>query len=64
MSISKKKKKALIQMNFIEISLNYLISTINKKIANDKNSVIIIEKTTKLIERAHKNKSKKWQYNK
>jgi hypothetical protein len=49
-----KEKKALIQMNFIEISLNYLISTINKKIANDKNSVIIIEKTTKLIESYHK----------
>ena len=56
-------KKAIIQMNFIEISLNYLISTINNKIASDKNSLQIMEKTCKLIDAYHKmlnvNKNKK-----
>ena len=56
-------KKAIIQMNFIEISLNYLISTINNKIISDKSSMQIMEKTCKVIDAYHKminvNKNKK-----
>ena len=47
-------KKAFIQMNFIEISLNYLISSINSKIISDKNNIQIMEKTCKIIDSYHK----------
>ena len=49
-----KEKKALIQMNFIEICLNHLISNINNRILNDPNSKIILEKTCKRIDSYHK----------
>ena len=41
-------------MNFIEISLNYLISSINSKIISDKNNMQIMEKTCKIIDSYHK----------
>ena len=49
-----KFKRAFIQMNFIEISLNYLISSINSKIISDKNNMQIMEKTCKIIDSYHK----------
>ena len=49
-----KFKRAFIQMNFIEISLNYLISSINSKIITDKNNMQIMEKTCKIIDSYHK----------
>jgi len=49
-----KFKRAFIQMNFIEISLNYLISNINSKIISDKNNMQIMEKTCKIIDSYHK----------
>jgi len=50
-------KKAIIQMNFIEFSLNHLLSNINKKIASDKNNLQIKEKTCKIIDAYHKMKN-------
>ena len=50
-------KKAIIQMNFIELSLNHLISNINNKISSDKNSLQIKEKTCKIIDAYHKMKN-------
>ena len=50
-------KKATIQMNFIELSLNHLISNINNKISSDKNSLQIKEKTCKIIDSYHKMKN-------
>ena len=50
-------KRALIQMNFIELNLNYLIADINKKISSDKNSKQIMEKTCKIIDAYHKMKN-------
>ena len=50
-------KKAIIQMNFIELSLNHLISNINNKISSDKNSLQIKEKTCKIIDSYHKMKN-------
>ena len=47
-------QKAVIKMKIIEISLNYLISSINKKIISDKNNMNIMEKTCKLIDLYHK----------
>ena len=47
-------KRAIIQINFIEISLNYLISSINQKILSDKNSMQIMEKTCKVIDAYHR----------
>ena len=47
-------KRAIIQMNFIELSLNHLISSINKKRNSDKNSMQIMEKTSKIIDSYHK----------
>ena len=47
-------KRAIIQMNFIEISLNYLMASINKKINSDKNSMQIMEKTCKIIDAYHR----------
>lgn len=47
-------KKTAIKMKVIEISLNYLISSINKKILSDKNNLTIMEKTCKLIDLYHK----------
>lgn len=49
-----KFKRAIIQMNFIETSLNYLITNINKKIISDKNSMQTMEKTCKIIDAYHK----------
>ena len=49
-----KFKRAFIQMNFIEISLNYLISSINSKIISDINNMQIMEKTCKIIDSYHK----------
>lgn len=46
--------KALIKIKIIEISLNYLISSINKKINSDKNNLNIKEKTCKIIDLYHK----------
>ncbi len=48
-----KFKRAIIQMNFIEISLNYLIADINKK-KKEKNGKQIMEKTSKIIDAYHK----------
>ena len=50
-------KKAIIQMNFIELSLNHLISNINNKISSDKNSLQIKEKTCKIIDAYRKMKN-------
>ena len=50
-------KIAKIQMNFIELSLNHLISSINKKIISDKNSLQTMEKTCKIIDAYHKMKN-------
>ncbi len=47
-------KKSVIKMEIIEISLNYLISSIKDKIKSDKNNVIIMEKTAKIIDLYHK----------
>ena len=44
-------------MNFIEFSLNHLLSNINKKIASDKNNLQIKEKTCKIIDAYHKMKN-------
>lgn len=52
-----KNRKACIKMKIIEISLNYLISSINKKIVSDKNNLSIMEKTCKLIDLYHKKKN-------
>ena len=41
-------------MKIIEIILNYLISSINKKIISDKNNMNIMEKTCKIIDLYHK----------
>lgn len=49
-----KNQKAVIKMKIIEISLNYLIDSINKKIKSDKNCLNIMEKTCKLIDLYHK----------
>ncbi len=49
-----KTKKAIVQMKIIEISLNYLISSIQKRVLSDKNSLLIKEKTCKLIDLYHK----------
>ena len=49
-----KSKKAVIQMKIIEKSLNYLQSSINKKINNNKNNLIIKEKVCKIIDLYHK----------
>jgi hypothetical protein len=46
--------KAVAQMKIIEIALNYLISSINKKIVADKNCFNIMEKTCKIIDLYHK----------
>ena len=46
--------KAVAQMKIIEIALNYLISSINKKIVTDKNCFNIMEKTCKIIDLYHK----------
>jgi hypothetical protein len=48
-----KFKRAIIQMNFIEISLNYLMADINKK-KKEKNGKQIMEKTSKIIDAYHK----------
>ena len=45
-----KNRKAVTQMKIIEITLNYLISSISKKITTDKNCFNIMEKTCKLID--------------
>ena len=50
-------KRAKIQMNYIELSINYLISSINKKIISDKNSLQTMVKTCKLIDAYHKMKN-------
>ena len=47
-------KRAIIQINFIEISLNYLISSINQKVTSDKNYRQIMEKTCKVIDAYHR----------
>jgi len=47
-------KRAIIQINFIEISLNYLISSINQKVTSDKNYMQIMEKTCKVIDAYHR----------
>ena len=47
-------KKAIIQMEIIEISLNYLISSIQKRVLSDKNNLLIKEKTCKIIDLYHK----------
>lgn len=47
-------KRAIIQMNFIELSLNHLLSSINKKKTSDKTSMQIMEKTSKIIDSYHK----------
>ena len=52
-SISQTKKTA-VKMKVIEISLNYLISSINKKITSDKNNLAIMEKACKQIDLYHK----------
>lgn len=49
-----KNKKAVTQMKIIEIALNYLTSSINKKIASDKNCFNIMEKTCRVIDLYHK----------
>ena len=49
-----KSKKAIVQMKIIEISLNYLISSIQKRVLSDKNGLLIKEKTCKLIDLYHK----------
>ena len=49
-----KNKRAVAKMEIIEISLNYLISSIKDMIKSDKNNVIIMEKTLKLIDLYHK----------
>ena len=49
-----KNKRAVAKMEIIEISLNYLISSIKDMIKSDKNNVIIMEKTSKLIDLYHK----------
>jgi hypothetical protein len=49
-----KSKKAIIQMEIIEISLNYLISSIQKRVLSDKNNLLIKEKTCKIIDLYHK----------
>ena len=49
-----KTKKAIVQMKIIEISLNYLISSIQKRVLSDKNGLLIKEKTCKLIDLYHK----------
>ena len=46
--------KALIKMKIIELSLNYLTSSINKKIISDKNYLNVMEKTCKIIDLYHK----------
>ena len=52
-NISKNKRTA-IKMKIIEISLNYLISSINDKISSDINSYNIMEKISKIIDLYHK----------
>ena len=47
-------KKAIVQMKIIEISLNYLISSIQKRVLSDKNSLLIKENTCKIIDLYHK----------
>ena len=47
-------KKAIIQMEIIEISLNYLISSIQKRVLSDKKNLLIKEKTCKIIDLYHK----------
>ena len=49
-----KSKKAVIQMKIIEISLNYLCASINKKIINNKKNLLIKEKVCKIIDLYHK----------
>ena len=49
-----RNSKALIKMKIIELSLNYLVSSINKKINSDKNYLNIMEKTCKTIDLYHK----------
>ena len=49
-----KSKKAIVQMKIIEISLNYLIDSIQKKVLSDKNNLLIKEKTCKAIDLYHK----------
>lgn len=49
-----KSKKAMVQMKIIEISLNYLISSIQKRVLSDKNCLLIKEKTCKLLDLYHK----------
>lgn len=49
-----KSKKAIIQMKIIEISLNYLLASINKKIINNKKNMLIKEKVCKIIDLYHK----------
>ena len=46
-------KKAMIQLKLIEISLNYLHSSINEKINSNKNNLIIMENTCKMIDLYH-----------
>ena len=47
-------KKVAIKMELIEISLNYLISSINEKINSDKNYFNTMIKTSKIIDLYHK----------
>ena len=49
-----KSKKAVIQMKIIEISLNYLCASINKKIINNNKNLLIKEKVCKIIDLYHK----------
>ena len=46
--------KAVIKMKIIELYLNHLISSINKKINLDKNNLVVMEKTIKIIDLYHK----------
>ena len=46
--------KAVIKMKIIELYLNHLIASINKKINSDKNYLVIMEKTIKAIDLYHK----------
>ncbi len=52
-NLSKNKRSAM-KMKIIEISLNYLISSIEDKINSDTNSFNIMEKISKIIDLYHK----------
>ena len=49
-----KSKKSVIKMKIIEVSLNYLFASINKKVINNKQNLLIKEKVCKIIDLYHK----------